>query len=139
MTSIHRVGPGLAEGAQADSALQRTIPSPWPPGVTRADEEASTPAAGVREMLVSGSHRQGYAQHAPRPQEETMDKDEVRYIVVCVFAVPLIFWLLGPFVGLAALIVFAALFFVWREPDAPNRLPLLWEEHYEAQRHADQG
>lgn len=64
------------------------------------------------------------------PSGAAVDRDAVRYILVCLLAVPVVFWLLGPFMGMAALIVLATLFFVWREPGAPN-LPLLWEDHYE--------
>jgi hypothetical protein len=112
MTRIHRDGLGVA-GTNALSSGQRPVP-------TLPAEAATGPRGGA-----------GQGTPAPTVPAKAMDQDGVRYIAVCVLAVPLIFWLLGPFMGAAALIVLATLFFVWREPGAANRIPLLWEDHYE--------
>lgn len=68
---------------------------------------------------------------APHDGHGALGKEELRYIAACLLAVPVVFWLLGPFIGLAALIVLATLFFVWREPGASHGLVLRWDEHYE--------
>jgi Flp pilus assembly protein TadB len=71
---------------------------------------------------------------APQPPQAgygALDKEGIRYIAVCLLAVLGVAWLLGPFMGMAALIVLATLYFVWREPVASHGLALRWDEHYE--------
>ena len=73
-------------------------------------------------------------QPAPQPPEAgrgALGKEEIRYIAVCLLAVLGVVWLLGPFMGMAAFIVLATLFFVWREPGASHGLAMRWDEHYE--------
>lgn len=60
-----------------------------------------------------------------------LDKEGLRYIGACLLAVLGVVWLLGPFMGMAALIVLATLYFVWREPGASPGLAQRWDEHYE--------
>lgn len=74
--------------------------------------------------------------HHPAPQPPqaghgAWDKEGGCYIAVCLLAVLGVVWLLGPFMGMAALIVLATLYFVWREPVASHGLVLRWDEHYE--------
>ncbi|EJE48396.1 hypothetical protein PMI14_07183 [Acidovorax sp. CF316] len=58
-----------------------------------------------------------------------MDQHAILFSAGGLLAVLVAFWLLGSFMGMAALIVPATLFFVWREPGVSN--PLRWEDHYE--------